>query len=719
MATFDGTSEESDSAKRIRQFAVAKESMKKIYEKDMSFVQSMLEIVADHDFPRNCFTEHKKKLKELRDKIKRICGIIGRGKMKAVFFGMTSSGKSAVINALLRDNVVPSQFGETTAGFIVVEGTDYPDAEAQVDMDGFVAPITMEEVGKRTNVLDTGRVNCHETTVYWPKDKCKLLHNELVLIDCPGTCTTSATDKQVTKYCEDADIYIFVVNSISSLNEAAQDFFKRVAKYISKPTVLIVFTWWDQAQVAMSKTVQEEVLGQHTERATELLRQQLKVVETNEQAAKRIFFTSPVEILKTNKGSLPEDWQKRQEEFHRFEDTFKEFVSTSAIETKFKGHYEEGLRIVENAESLRKIMIAELQKSKGEKKVQLQSLETEIHNLSVKTARFVDGTLLFVNLSTTRIVQEKSKKDFEDAKEDIKRGMTDGVNDLDENDCTCFQKKLQSVALKRTDDMEKTLKSVIKLEQDELKACVEELFQESFPDINVIRNVEGGHRKVEIDYSDVAEVSGRGISVGSVDQWFGVSRKFLSSAPLTWSARYGPVITGLGAAATVAGGVATAVTAGGAAVVVSGVALCGYGIKSGLDWNKNRLENELRQKSADNAARFMESKLDDFQKKCPGVMERFRRDTVQPYLDSLNIIERRLKHHKSVLIDEISQMGILSEKVEKIQEEMRKTEKNLSDFNEQFLLKASSLTRTIKAVKQFLSPDNEHENKSMYMTEID
>ena len=70
-----------------------------------------------------------------------------------------------------------------------------------------------------------------------------------------------------------------------------------------------------------------------------------------------------------------------------------------------------------------------------------------------------------------------------------------------------------------------------------------ELFQESFPDINLIRNVEGGHRKVEIDYSDVAEVSGRGISVGSVDQWFGVSRKFLSSAPLTWSARYGPVIT--------------------------------------------------------------------------------------------------------------------------------------------------------------------------------
>ncbi|XP_071785137.1 mitofusin-1-like [Asterias amurensis] len=717
METVEGTSEESDSAIRIRQFAAAKESMKTIYEKDMNFVQSMLEIVADHDFPRNCFTECEMKLNELRDKIKRICDIIGRGKMKAVFFGMTSSGKSAVINALLRDKVLPSLFGETTAGFIVVEGADYPDAEAQVDIDGYVAPINMEEVGKRNNVLDTGKVCCHETTVYWPKDKCKLLQNELVLIDCPGTCTTSATDNQVTKYCEDADIYIFVVNSISSLNEAAQDFFKRVAKYISKPTVLIVFTWWDQAQVAMSKTEQEQVLGQHTERATELLRHQLKVVETNEQAAKRIFFTSPVEILRTNKGSLPEDWEKRQKEFHRFEDTFKEFVSTSAIETKFKGHYEEGIRIVEKAESLRKIMIAVLQKSKREKEVQLRSLETEIQNLSVKTARFVEGTLLFVNLSTTRIVQEKSKKAFEDAKEDIKRGMTDGVNDLDENDCACFQKTLQSVALKRTDDMEKNLNSVIKLEQDELKAGVQELFQESFPDINLIRNVEGGHRKVEMDYSDAAEVSGRDISIGFVDQWFGVSRKFLSSAPLSLSAKYGPVLTGLGAAATVAGGVATAVTAGGAAVVVSGVALCGYGIKSGLDWNKNRLENALREKSAENAARFMESKLDDFQNKCPVVMERFRHDTVQPYRDSLNNIERRQKQQQSVLIGEISQMEKLSEKVEKIQEEIRKTEKKLPVFNERFILNNSSLTRTYNAVKRFWSQDNEDENK--YMTEID
>ena len=48
METLDGTSEESDSAKRIRQFAEAKESMKTIYEKDMNFVQSMLEIVGDH-----------------------------------------------------------------------------------------------------------------------------------------------------------------------------------------------------------------------------------------------------------------------------------------------------------------------------------------------------------------------------------------------------------------------------------------------------------------------------------------------------------------------------------------------------------------------------------------------------------------------------------------------------------------------------------------------
>ena len=61
-----------------------------------------------------------------------------------MFSCRTSSGKSASINALLRDNVLPSLCGETTAGFITVEGTDEPNEYAEVYLDGDKKTITME-----------------------------------------------------------------------------------------------------------------------------------------------------------------------------------------------------------------------------------------------------------------------------------------------------------------------------------------------------------------------------------------------------------------------------------------------------------------------------------------------------------------------------------------------------------------------------------------------
>ncbi|XP_071807004.1 transmembrane GTPase fzo-like [Asterias amurensis] len=328
---------------RNRRFAEAKELMKTIYETEKNFVQSMVDIVANKDFPQKWGFEI---LKEMGEKIKSICKIIGRGKMKAVFFGMTSSGKSALINTLLRDNVLPSLCGETTSAFITVEGTDEPNEYAE-DVKG--SRIKIEDIGKRSSVLESGKMSCDKITVYWPKRKCGLLKNELVVVDCPGTCTSSDTDDQVTEYCVDADIYIFVVNSISSLNEAACKFFEEVARRFSKPNVLAVFTMWDMAQQMMDEqnrpesldhledrriaivwydltivvNTQEKVRGQHQQRATELLKDKLGVVETDEDAAERIFFTAPIEILKKDKGSLLKDWQEREKEFYRFEGTFK------------------------------------------------------------------------------------------------------------------------------------------------------------------------------------------------------------------------------------------------------------------------------------------------------------------------------------------------------------------------------------------------------------
>lgn len=44
--------------------------------------------------------------------------------MKVAFFGRTSNGKSSVINAMLRDKILPSGIGHTTNCFLQVEGSE-------------------------------------------------------------------------------------------------------------------------------------------------------------------------------------------------------------------------------------------------------------------------------------------------------------------------------------------------------------------------------------------------------------------------------------------------------------------------------------------------------------------------------------------------------------------------------------------------------------------
>lgn len=48
--------------------------------------------------------------------------------MKVAFFGRTSNGKSSVINAMLRDRILPSGIGHTTNCFCQVEGVDGQEA---------------------------------------------------------------------------------------------------------------------------------------------------------------------------------------------------------------------------------------------------------------------------------------------------------------------------------------------------------------------------------------------------------------------------------------------------------------------------------------------------------------------------------------------------------------------------------------------------------------
>lgn len=61
-------------------------------------------------------------------KVTNIRQVLERDHMKVAFFGRTSNGKSSVINAMLRDRILPSGIGHTTNCFCQVEGIDGTDA---------------------------------------------------------------------------------------------------------------------------------------------------------------------------------------------------------------------------------------------------------------------------------------------------------------------------------------------------------------------------------------------------------------------------------------------------------------------------------------------------------------------------------------------------------------------------------------------------------------
>lgn len=90
-------------------------------------------------FSVDFFTEHpaeinivdKEEAQEFHSYVLKVGGIrevLARDHMKVAFFGRTSNGKSSVINAMLREKILPSGIGHTTNCFCQVEGIDGKEA---------------------------------------------------------------------------------------------------------------------------------------------------------------------------------------------------------------------------------------------------------------------------------------------------------------------------------------------------------------------------------------------------------------------------------------------------------------------------------------------------------------------------------------------------------------------------------------------------------------
>lgn len=284
-------------------------------------------------------------------KVSGIREVLERNHMKVAFFGRTSNGKSSVINAMLKDRILPSGIGHTTNCFCQVEGID--GQEAYVVKEGSEEKLSIKSVQQLANALCTEKLSESSLVkIYWPRERCNLLRDDVVFVDSPGVDVSPNLDDWIDNHCMNADVFVLVLNAESTMTLAEKSFFHEVSTKLSKPNIFVLNNRWDAS--ASEPEFQESVKQQHQERCIDFLTKELKVC-TNKEADERVFFVSARETLQARlqeqKGlpghtaALAEGFQNRYFEFQDFERQFEECISKSAVKTKFEQHSLRGKNI--------------------------------------------------------------------------------------------------------------------------------------------------------------------------------------------------------------------------------------------------------------------------------------------------------------------------------------------------------------------------------------
>lgn len=347
----------------LKHFVVAKKKIGDVFEQLLNYVQETSQFVAEtcrNEALENIASQDQRtEIQTYADKLAVIKEVLARRHMKVAFFGRTSNGKSTVVNAMLRDRVLPSGIGHTTNCFLSVEGTDEDKAYLKTEGSDEEKSIkTVNQLAHALHMDESLDAGCL-VRVFWPKTKCALLRDDLVLVDSPGTDVTSQLDSWIDKFCLDADVFVLVANSESTLMNTEKHFFHKVNERLSKPNIFILNNRWDAS--ANEPEYMEDVRKQHMDRCVNFLVEELKVVD-RDQAPNRIFFVSAKEVLNSRMqraqgmpetgGALAEGFNERLKEFQCFERRFEECISQSAVKTKFEQHTIRAKQITEKVKDI-------------------------------------------------------------------------------------------------------------------------------------------------------------------------------------------------------------------------------------------------------------------------------------------------------------------------------------------------------------------------------
>lgn len=358
------------------------------------------------------------------DKVRAIKDVLKRDHMKVAFFGRTSNGKSTVINAMLHDKILPSGIGHTTNCFLQVEGSD--NGESYLITEDSTEKQPVQSVGQLGHALCKEKL-CESNLVriFWPKEKCLLLRDDVVFVDSPGVDVTPNLDDWIDKHCLDADVFVLVANAESTLMVTEKNFFHKVSTKLSKPNIFILNNRWD-ASVSEPEFF-DQVRAQHQERAIDFLSKELKVY-TPKDAEERVFFISAKETLHArlqeqlgqpaHNGALAEGFQTRYFEFQDFERKFEECISKSAVKTKFEQHSQRGKHIATEIRQTLDEILDRTQKMRSE----YVRMKKDVHDKLLYTEQQL--------MALTHEMKEKIHHMVEDVEQRVSKALSEEIRRL-------------------------------------------------------------------------------------------------------------------------------------------------------------------------------------------------------------------------------------------------------------------------------------------------
>lgn len=131
-------------------------------------------------------------------------------------------------------------------------------------LDGSNEHCAVESVGQLAHALCKEKLNESQLVrVFWPKNRCILLRDDVVFVDSPGVDVSPNLDEWIDKHCLDADVFVLVANAESTLMVTVilvyilqkqifnciilqeKNFFHKVSMRLSKPNIFILNNRWD------------------------------------------------------------------------------------------------------------------------------------------------------------------------------------------------------------------------------------------------------------------------------------------------------------------------------------------------------------------------------------------------------------------------------------------------------------------------------------------